>query len=109
MRRIRNIKRGIILSVITLLLAGGLALTLNVIDSAAQNKDAKNTYKYFTSVTVEYGDTLYTLAEEHTEGYNVEICDYIEEVMHINHLEDEVIQSGQSLVIPYYSDELKGV
>lgn len=109
MRKIRNIKRLIILTVITLFLAGGLALTLNVIDSDAQNKDVKNSYKYFTSITVEYGDTLYTLAKEHTSGHDIGIQEYIEEVMHINHLEDETLQSGQSLVIPYYSEEFKGI
>ena len=109
MRKIRNIKRAIILSFLSLILIGGLALTLNVINSDAQDKNVKNTYKYFTSITVEYGDTLYTLAEENIKGHDIEINAYIEEVMHINHLQDEQIQSGQSLIIPYYSEELKRI
>lgn len=108
-QRIRRIKRTIAVSVMTLVLVAGLALTVNVIKSAAQDKDVQTTYKYFTSVVVEYGDTLYSLAEEHTEGYDVEINEYVEEVIHINHLEDETIQSGQYLVVPYFSHDLKGI
>lgn len=108
-RRIRIIKRNITLTFTSVLLVGILALSLNVFNSTAQDKDAVITYKYFTSITVEYGDTLYSLAEEYTNGYDIEISHYIEEVQHINHLDDETIRSGQQLVIPYYSEDLKGI
>lgn len=65
-------------------------------------------HKYYTSITVQPGDSLWSIAEEHYAlGYD---CteDYIKEVMHINHLADEnEIISGSTLVIPYYSEEIK--
>lgn len=109
MQRIRRIRRNCILCVLTLFMIAGLTLTLSVLRSTAQDKDAVVTYKYFTSITVEYGDTLYSLAEKYTEGYDMELSDYVEEVMHINHLNDEKIRSGQNLILPYFSEELKGI
>lgn len=65
-------------------------------------------HKYYTSIIVEPGDSLWSIAEEHyVLGYD-EPSDYIKEVMHINHLKDEnEIISGSTLVIPYYSEEIK--
>lgn len=108
-QRIRRIRRNCILCVLTLFMITGLTLSISVLRSTAQDKDAVITYKYFTSVTVEYGDTLYSLAEKYTEGYDMELSDYVEEVMNINHLDDEDIRSGQNLIVPYFSEELKGI
>lgn len=105
-----KIRRLCIISAMTVLLIACFALSVNVFKSIAQDNDAVTTYKYFTSVVVEHGDTLYSLADKHTDGFDVDIDNYIEEVMHINHLEDaSAIQSGQYLIIPYYSEELKGI
>ncbi len=109
-RRIRQIRRACIISVTTLFLIITCALTVNVFSSFAQDNNSEITYKYYTSIVLSHGDTLYSLASEYTEGYDIDINNYINEVMHINHLEDaSSVQSGQHLVIPYYSDELKGI
>lgn len=83
-----------------------LVLFLNVIPVKASA--GEEYYKYYTSITVEYGDTLWAIADEHyTIGYD-DHEEYIEEVMFINHIPDENdIVSGEVLVIPYYSDEVK--
>ena len=108
-KRIRIIQRNIILSVLSILLISGLALTMNGIKSFAQKDNAELTYKYYTSIVVKYGDTLYSLAEEYAPEDNRNLSEYVNEVMHINHLENHVIQSGQYLIIPYYSADLKGI
>lgn len=110
LQRIRKIKRICVISVMTIFLITVCAFSVNVFKSLAQDNDAVTTYKYFTSVVIEHGETLYSLADEHTEGFDVDINNYIEEVIHINHLDDaSSIQSGQYLIIPYYSNELKGI
>ncbi len=108
-QQIRRIKRNCIICTLTLFMIAGLTLSISVLRSTAQDKDAVITYKYFTSVVVKYGDTLYSLAEKYTEGYNMEPSDYVKEVMHINHLDNEEICSGQNLILPYFSKELKGI
>lgn len=64
-------------------------------------------YKYYTSVQVRNGDTLWDIASEHiTEEYS-SLQEYVTEVKALNGLQSDSIKSGQSLVIPYYSEEIK--
>lgn len=108
-RKLRTIKRNLILMIFSIIFISSLALTVNVMKSNAQQSNTDYTYKYFTSIVVKYGDTLYSLAEEYAGGYGADLEKYIEEIKHINHLEDDMIRSGQYLVVPYYSQELKGI
>lgn len=68
---------------------------------------ANNGFKYYTSVTVESGDTLWDIADqyidhEHYEDKNA----YIAEIERINHLDaDEMLLTGRRLIVPYYSAE----
>lgn len=63
--------------------------------------------KYFTSITVEENDTLWSIATEYrTEEYNG-IDKYIDEIKSINNLNSDTIKTGDTLIVPYYSDEIK--
>ena len=65
------------------------------------------TYKYYTSIRVSSGDTLWDIAKEYrTEEYS-DISSYIAEVREINHLSSNQITDGMYLCIPYYSEEYK--
>lgn len=68
---------------------------------------ANKNYKYYTSVEVKKGDTLWDIASEHmTEEYR-SLHEYVAEVKALNGLRSNDIRSGQCLVVPYYSSELK--
>lgn len=61
--------------------------------------------KYFTSITIGEGDSLWTIAQANrTEEYD-SIEEYIDEVKSINHLEDDVITAGRHIVIPHYTSD----
>ena len=68
---------------------------------------AGNGFKYYTSVTVEAGETLWSLADEYIDyDYYKDKNKYISEVRTINHLDDDyTIIAGQTLIVPYYSEE----
>ena len=58
--------------------------------------------KYYTSVTVRPGDTLWSLAQQYAPEYS-DIREYVDELIRINHLySTESLRPGQSLVILYY-------
>lgn len=108
LQKIRQIKKICVITFMTIILVTICTVSISGVKSLAQDNNTITTYKYFTSVVIEHGDTLYAIADKHTEGFDVDINNYISEVMHINHLEDaSSIQSGQYLIIPYYSNELK--
>ncbi len=65
------------------------------------------TYKYYTSLKVETGDTIWDLADEHISKEYDSIQEYIKEVEVINNIDADNITEGQILVFPYYSSELK--
>lgn len=64
--------------------------------------DRHNTSKYYTSVTIRPGDTLWSIAEEYMPEDDTDTKKYIEEIMELNHLHSFKIHSGGSLVVPYY-------
>lgn len=61
--------------------------------------------KYYTSVRISKGDSLWTIAVTHMgEGYD-DVRAYIEEVKALNQLTSDRIHAGQYLLLPYYSHE----
>ena len=64
-------------------------------------------YKYYTSIRVESGDTLWEIADRYLCEQTGSHEDYIREVMQINGLKNDDIRAGESLTVFYYSTELK--
>lgn len=84
--------------VATLLIMFGIFRGNAMISDAA---DQNLYYKYYMTYTVEQGDNLYSYATRFGECQKADA--YIEEVMRLNHLDDEKIISGVKLVLPYYT------
>lgn len=71
--------------------------------------NANSGFKYYTSITVEEGESLWDLADSYIDyDYYKNKNSYIAEVSHINHLDESgSITAGQILIFPYYSGEYK--
>lgn len=82
-------------------------ISFKTIQSSAQTGDEEIIFKYYTNITVAYGDTLWDIADEYIDYDQYKNKEtYIAEVKSINHIgEDSAIRAGQNLVIPYYSNE----
>ncbi len=104
-RRARKVRNTITLcALLIILVAASFAFTAKT--ASADNTDNKR-YKYYTSIEINDGDTLWSIAEEHmTEEYS-SVKAYIKEVQSLNHMSGTKIVCGTSIVIPYYSDEYK--
>lgn len=58
-------------------------------------------FKYYKSITIEAGDSLWSIAREYrTDDYS-STAEYIEVLKKINHLYDDHIQEGQKLIVAY--------
>lgn len=58
--------------------------------------------KSFLSIEIENGDTLTSIAETYAKS-EAEYQDYIEEVMSINNLQNDIIHQGCYLMVPVYT------
>lgn len=99
-RRQRYIKVGITSMAI-------FAFILICLISGSIKTQANGGFKYYTSVTVEKGETLWSIADNFIDyEYYKDKNAYVAEVEKINHLDsEEMLLSGQILIVPYYSAE----
>lgn len=88
-----------------------IAIMVTVICAFAMTSNAKqdhNMYKYYTSVQVEDGDSLWSIAKEYSDVDSyASYTDYIDEVKQINHISGDDIHAGEYLTIPYYSAQVQ--
>jgi len=68
-----------------------------------QAAPSKTATKYYTSIQVESGDTLWAIANEYITSEYANLNEYIDEVCAINHIAEDEIHAGQYLVVPYYA------
>ncbi len=78
--------------------------TSNIANAGTQNSIR---HKYYTSVEIKQGNSLWKIAEEYMSEEYDSIDDYIKEVKQINHLTEDLIYEGAYLCVPYYSSEIK--
>lgn len=110
LRRKRQMHRNISMLFMTVVLTAGFSTMLFSFKAKAQsNVSSDISYKYYKSVTIGAGDTIWDFADLYADTEYYDSYDsYIKEVMAINHLKNETIIYGQNLIIPYYSNEFIG-
>lgn len=64
-------------------------------------------YKYYTSIRVEAGDTLWSIADQYLCEQIGSHEEYIREVMKMNGMKSSDIRTGETLTVFYYSTEIK--
>ena len=64
-------------------------------------------YKYYKSITIEQGDSLWSIAEEYCTDAYEDTRDYIDELKELNGLTSETIHEGQHLVVAYYDTVIR--
>lgn len=89
------------ITVVAILL--GIVLGNNVLNSSHSSaySDVQKEVRY-TSIKIESGDTLWTIAEEYMCSEYDDVNDYIRDVKEINGLYSDVIHAGGYLMVPYY-------
>ncbi len=75
--------------------------------SMANEEETIPTYKYYSSIEIENGDTLWSIAEKYISTEYESIYDYIRELKQMNNLTSDNIIAGQNITVAYYSDEFK--
>ena len=95
-----------------LLLAALFVITLGSvvfgsIFSKANNPSADLTkYKYYKSIIIEPGDSLWSIAEEYCNDSYQDTREYVSELKQLNSLTSDTIHEGQHLLVAYYNTEI---
>lgn len=107
--RVCQMQKNILIMMVALIcIIAGVIIGSTLLSSSrakASNEDVL--YKYYTSIEVKQGDTLWTIADTYKTDDSVTKDDYIREVMHMNGLQNETIHAGDFLTVAYYSEEFK--
>lgn len=85
----------IVVSVIVVILCSAF------VSIKAKGSDATGC-KYFTTIQIEEGDSLWSIAHTYFSSDYSDYKEYINEVKSINNMEDDNVKKGSYLVIPYY-------
>ncbi len=59
--------------------------------------------KYFKSITIEEGDTLWSIASEYMSYEYDDIYEYISELKRMNGLHNDTIHAGCNIIVAYYN------
>lgn len=105
-KRRRELRKRFMICIFTFLLVVTFSSLFFGFRTKAQESDEEILYKYYKSIMVQDGDTLWNYACQYgIEQYYDSHDDYIKEVLRINTLSDDKITAGQHLILPYYSTE----
>lgn len=69
----------------------------------AQAAPTETSYKYYTSVQIHSGDTLWDISSDYITSEYTDMNEYMNEVCAINHISRDEIYAGQYIVVPYYA------
>jgi cell division protein YceG involved in septum cleavage len=106
--RLKQLRRNYIicLLVITFIIVAVSILFLSL-SAQANEKNHQPSHKYYKSIEITKGDTLWSIAQEYIDEEHYEnTSEYIKEVRNINSLTSDNIVSGNYIIVPYYSYDL---
>lgn len=107
-RRKQMLLRKISFTCMTALFVMIFALSVFSLSAKADSTEHANEYKYYTSHRIEQGESLWSIAEASMDnGHYDSVQDYIEEIKSVNQISGDQIQSGNYLLLPYFSKEVK--
>lgn len=94
-------------------LAGILIVSLLIllgssIRTFASSRNNEPLHKYYTSIRIENGDSLWSLADQYTVDGVYDRDAFIEETRSLNQLSDQnELHTGDYIVVGYYSTDVK--
>lgn len=103
-RRQRELRQHIIICIISILLIVTLVFLFGSSKSIASNKSDQILYKHFTSIQVQYGDSLSSIADTYVNDKVNSVDSFINEVVYMNDISNpDYLVAGTYIIVPYYS------
>ncbi len=106
-RRKKQVRRNIIMLVLTTIVLSSFLIFFATMSTQASDMEHQVSYKYFKSVYITQGDTLWSIAEANMDNHYSSTREYIKEVKQMNSLTSDRIECGSYLIVPYFSTEYR--
>jgi hypothetical protein len=102
--RMKNNTIKLVILIVSVLI---LTVSIKAITAMASNSDQRAMQKYYRTVSIDFDDTLRSIAEENFDAeHYMSVNDYLNEIMDINHIsENSAISGGMIIYIPYYGEK----
>ena len=97
---IYSLSAGVVLVVLACLLFGSLFVSAH-----EDTPDTDTVYKYYKSIEIQPGDTLWDIAESTMTSEYDSVQEYVQVLKDMNNLGSDDIQAGQYLMIAYNDTE----
>ena len=98
-KRAEQIRRRIVMLCIVIMV---FATTVLAITQRASADTIETRKKTCTSIEVQPGDTLWSIAETYYTEECIDLRTYIDEIKKTNNMYDDKLVSGRYLIVPYY-------
>ena len=103
-RRQLQVRRNICMLILSIMAVVMLSLFVISISTQASDLERTANYKYYKSIEVEKGDTLWSIAKENIDADHYKsVQEYVNEIKAMNSIKSDHIVAGSCLIIPYYS------
>ena len=79
-------------------------IILLMMNARAEEAQLPELKRYYTSVQLHKGDSLWDLAEQYRVGSGYSRTEYVEELKRMNGLKSEQIHSGEYLTVVYFAE-----
>jgi len=102
-RRQLQVRRNICILIFSI--AAAVVLSIFVLSISTQASEYENAmeYKYYKSIEISKGDTLWSIAKENMDkNHYKNIFEYVNEVKAMNAMKSDSIVSGSYIIVPYY-------
>jgi cell division protein YceG involved in septum cleavage len=107
-KRSRAAQKRILILIALAVISSVIVLCCSIRAFASSRSASASLHKYYTSISVEKGDSLWSIAGDYTMDGVMSREEFIDEVCELNNISDkDSLRSGEHLVVMYYSTEVK--
>ncbi|ADL04588.1 LysM peptidoglycan-binding domain-containing protein [Lacrimispora saccharolytica] len=80
----------------------------SIMNALAEETEAPAIEKYYTSIEIQKGDSLWSIAATYLENSGMTTAQYVKELKNMNGLKEDTIHSGQYLTVMYFAADTDG-
>lgn len=93
-------KKLLVITAVTVMVLSSLC-GHSLLNALADETEQPAMQRYFTSIEIQEGDSLWKIATEYAPGCGMTTMEYIDELKSMNGIKDDVIHHGQHLTVMY--------